>query len=92
MNKNLLAFIGAGVTLLAFNGCNSENKKEDTFRTVEYFNSNKKIRNNRLDECKQMKTMNETIEKDCNNANISLSNEEHKKSRSKHIDYSKLPT
>lgn len=92
MNRNLLAFIGVGVTLLAFNGCNGEKENKNTFRTVEYFNDNKEIRNNRLDECKKMKTMDEIIEKDCNNAKISLSNEEHKKSRSKHIDYSKLPT
>ncbi len=92
MNKHLLSFMCVGFALLAFTGCNGEKQEEETFRTVEYFNENKEIRKNRLDECEQMKTMNEAIEKDCDNAKISLSNEEHKKSRSKHIDYSKLPT
>ncbi len=92
MKRKILFIVAMGLTAMAFTGCTNEETQKDTFRTIEFFNKNKDIRKVRIRECKDMKTMNEIIEKDCNNASISFSDEEHTKSRSKHIDYSKIPT
>jgi hypothetical protein len=81
-------------------GCDTKEKEllvdtysaENNFRSITYFDKNKLLRNDRIAECNNLKNMTIIIEKDCINAKKSFAHEKHKKSRIKHIDYSKLPT
>jgi len=52
------------------NNCNEE-KKEETYRTIQYFDQHTDIRDKRVLECKSLKDMTELGAKDCANANFS---------------------
>jgi len=60
----------ATVLLFWMNNCN-EQKKEETYRTITYFDKHTDIRNKRVLECKSLKDMTELSAKDCANANFS---------------------
>ena len=82
------------MTLIVFglSGCEEKKTEEkETFRTVSFFDKNKDVREEQILNCKEMHSMTNIIEKDCNNAQISLSNEEHEKSRSVSVDWLSAP-
>ncbi len=66
----------ATAAILLLIGCGDNNKQETkvpaketkTFKTVQYYLDHKDLRKIRLEECKNMKEMTETIMRDCNNA------------------------
>ena len=47
-------------------------KKEKSYKTVSFYNKNKKVRKQRIRECKKMKEKTLEVEKDCHNAKRSL--------------------
>ena len=54
---------------ILFVGCSD--KKNETFQTVNYYNTHPKERTARLEECKTLSEMTHTLEKDCKNATAS---------------------
>jgi len=62
------------LSLIILSGCNNE-KKVETFKTVEYYSTHTSERDTRIKECASMKEMTETIMTDCTNANTSYANE-----------------
>jgi len=64
------------VSLFLLNGCSDKKEeKKETFKTVQYYDTHKEIRDSRLKECKTMEEMTEMIMIDCEHANTSYSNE-----------------
>ena len=57
--------------LIFLNGCFNE-KKEETFKTVEYYIKNKEARDARKKECLAMRDTTETVSKDCANVDIAI--------------------
>ena len=56
--------------LIFLSGC--FNKKEETFKTVEYYVKHKEARKARKIECMAMQDTTETISKDCSNVEIAI--------------------
>jgi len=67
----------SSLSLIFLNACSDkkEEKQEKTFKTVNYYDTHKKERDSRLQECQTMKEMTKTILIDCENANTSIANE-----------------
>ena len=62
------------IIFLGLNGCGDSNKtekKEETFKTVNYYDTHTKERDARTKECATMKNMTKTIMIDCENAHNS---------------------
>jgi len=57
--------------LIFLSGCFNE-KKEETFKTVEYYIKNKEARETRKKECMEMRDTTKTISKDCANVDIAI--------------------
>jgi ABC-type uncharacterized transport system auxiliary subunit len=57
--------------LIFLGGCFNE-KKEETFKTVEYYVKNKEARDARKKECLEMRDTTETVSKDCANVDIAI--------------------
>ena len=57
--------------LIFLSGCFNE-KKEETFKTVEYYIKNKEAREARKKECLAMTDTTETVSKDCANVNSAI--------------------
>jgi len=57
--------------LIFLSGCFNE-KKEKTFKTVEYYIKNNEAREARKKECMAMRDTTETISKDCANVEIAI--------------------
>ena len=57
--------------LILLSGCFNE-KKEETFKTVEYYIKNPNVRDVRKKECMAMRDTTETISKDCENVDIAI--------------------
>jgi len=74
LNKCYFRFIIGLFTFVVLSGCSKE-KKEETFKTVSYYDTHKNKRDVRLEECQTMKEMTEIIMTDCANANTSYANE-----------------
>ena len=65
------------LALIFLSACSDkkEEKQEETFKTVNYYDTHKKIRDSRLQECKEINDMTEIILIDCENAKTSRTNE-----------------
>ncbi len=75
----------ASMILLVFNSYGEE-MLQGIFKTVYYYENNSKIAEARVKECKTLNEMTFAIEKDCANAKRAKK----KRSKQKHIDYSKI--
>lgn len=57
--------------LIFLSGCFNE-KKEETFKTVQYYIKNKEARDARKKECLAMEDITETVFRDCANVDIAI--------------------
>lgn len=67
-NKRKFFFL---IPILFMNGC-FDGKKEEVFKTVEYYIKNKDAREKRKKDCMNMKDVTETIAMDCKNVDIAI--------------------
>jgi len=59
------------VTIIFLSGCFNQ-KKEETFKTVEYYIKNEEARKARHKECMAMQDTTKTISRDCANVDIAI--------------------
>jgi len=72
MKIKKISIIFVLLPILFLSGCFNE-KKNDTFRTVEYYDTHPKERDTRLKECKNLVDITENVMRDCGNADTSYS-------------------